>query len=34
MKEYTIEFYGKEDGTEPARLFIESLDAKFLQMVL
>lgn len=34
MKEYTIEFYGKEDGTEPARLFIESLDAKFLQMGL
>lgn len=34
MKEYEIEFYGKEDGTEPARVFIEGLDAKMIAKIL
>lgn len=34
MREYIIEFYGKEDGTEPAREFIEGLDAKMIAKIL
>ena len=34
MGNYIIEFYCTEDGTEPARIFIESLDAKMIAKVL
>lgn len=34
MKKYTIEFYGKDDGAEPAREFIESLDAKMIAKII
>lgn len=32
--EYIIEFYSTEDGKEPAREFIESLDAKMIAKVI
>lgn len=34
MKEYLIEFYCNENGFEPAREFIESLDAKMIAKIL
>lgn len=34
MEEYIIEFYGTEDGFEPAREFIESLDAKLIAKII
>lgn len=34
MENYIIEFYCKEDGTEPAKDFMESLDAKMVAKIL
>lgn len=34
MKEYTVEFYATKDGREPAKEFIESLDAKMIAKLL
>jgi phage-related protein len=34
MKEYTIEFYKLPDGSEPAKEFIERLDAKMIAKIL
>lgn len=34
MTEYIIEFYSTEDGTEPAREFIEGLDSKMIAKII
>lgn len=34
MEEYIVEFYCKEDGEEPARIFIENLEAKMIAKIL
>lgn len=34
MKEYIVEFYSKSDGSEPAKEFIESLEAKMIAKIL
>lgn len=34
MKEYMVEFYATKDGREPAKEFLESLDAKMIAKIL
>ena len=34
MEEYIVEFYCKENGEEPARIFIENLEAKMIAKIL